>query len=120
MRQRCNYPKHSHYNNYGGKGIIVCERWESFANFYADMGPKPHGASLDRIDNDKGYCPENCRWATRKQQNRNTRANRMVTINQMTLCVVEWAELVGEKAYTIYHRLRRGWPEIEAVFGRGA
>ena len=74
MKQRCDNPKQPRYIDYGGRGISVCDKWQtSFENFLEDMGKRPEGMTLDRIDNDKGYYPENCRWATYQQQNLNKR-----------------------------------------------
>lgn len=73
MKSRCNNPKLPSYINYGGRGITYCDRWENFITFFEDMGEKPDNLTLERIDNEKGYCKENCTWATRADQNRNTR-----------------------------------------------
>lgn len=73
MRKRCNNPNDKAYKNYGGRGIIICNSWEDFNNFITDMGPRPDGKSLDRVNNDGNYEPSNCRWATRLEQNRNKR-----------------------------------------------
>tara|TARA_B110000858_G_C17353512_1_gene272040 strand:- start:71 stop:466 length:396 start_codon:yes stop_codon:yes gene_type:complete len=74
MKQRCNNQKHSAFHNYGGRGIKVCDRWlKSFVHFLEDMGIRPDNKTLDRIDNDKGYSPDNCRWATSKEQIANSR-----------------------------------------------
>jgi hypothetical protein len=127
MQQRCFNPKCKSYPNYGGRGITVCERWlgdDGLINFIADMGRKPPGMSLDREDNDGPYSPENCRWATRQQQQRNRRANFYVTIDGETKCVTEWAEIKGIKVLTVFKRIRKfGWtPEraiTEPILGSG-
>lgn len=109
----CNSP---HYKNYGGRGIGVCERWLNFKNFLEDMGDRPIGMSLDRIDNNKGYLPDNCRWATRKQQQNNRRNNKVYTINGITKNQSQWLEHFGIKYSTFSMRVYAyKWPVIEAL-----
>jgi hypothetical protein len=108
MVDRCTRPSVPNFAFYGARGITVCERWRTFENFYADMGNRPDGMSLDRRDNTRGYEPENCRWAALKVQSRNTRSNRLLTLNGKTATVAEWAELLGMPPQTIASRLRRG------------
>lgn len=118
MRERCCDKNNPAYKNYGGRGVRVCEEWQqSFEAFYRDMGPRPAADyELDRFpDNDGPYCKSNCRWTTRIQQARNRRNNRLITIDDETHCVSEWAEIMGIKGYVIRLRLRRGWTERDAV-----
>lgn len=116
MKVRCMNPKSRARQNYGGRGITVCERWFDFANFYADMGPRPSPEhSLDRIDNSKGYELGNCRWATDSEQGRNKRNNSMLTLNGETLCITEWAARTGLKRRTIQARLIYGWSVERAL-----
>lgn len=118
MVARCSNVKHKQYDSYGGRGITVCDRWlgnEGFANFLSYMGDRPDGCSLDRVDNDKGYSPDNCRWATVKVQQRNTRGNRMATCDGKTQCVAAWAEEVGVPWYLIRNRLEQGWSDERAI-----
>lgn len=77
MRQRCDNPEHTAYHNYGGRGIAYCAAWDDFAVFLSDMGAAPAGGTLERIDNNKGYAPDNCRWVTKKEQGRNRRTNKL-------------------------------------------
>jgi hypothetical protein len=117
MIERCHWPQHADYWRYGGRGIIVCARWrESFQNFLSDMGPRPTGMSLDRHPNNNGnYEPSNCRWATRKQQQRNMRSNRIIVVAGESLCVAEAAERYGKPRALVANRLRAGWSPAEAL-----
>lgn len=110
MWARCTNPKRPEWHCYGERGITVCDRWKDFANFYADMGPRPSNKhTLDRINNAGNYEPPNCRWATRKQQMRNVRYNHHLTLNGETLCLAEWAERIGIHQTTLARRLKSGW-----------
>lgn len=96
MLHRCYNPSNANYRYYGGRGIRVCERWrKSRRAFVSDMGPRPEGMTLDRIDNDGDYEPGNCRWATRTEQQNNTRLTHFVEINGTRLSVSEWARKIG-------------------------
>lgn len=110
MLQRTSNPKANSYKNYGARGIEVCERWrESFENFYADMGEPPTSShTLDRKDNDGNYEPDNCRWVTRKTQQRNTRGNRIVHWRGRDMCVAEVAELERVPVARLYQGLYKG------------
>lgn len=115
MKHRCDNPNNSQYKDYGGRGITYDPSWKTFSGFIADMGDKPIGTSIDRINNNLGYSKENCRWATRKQQQRNTRSNRHITYKGETRCLSEWNEIMGYKEDTIKDRLRQGWDELKAL-----
>jgi hypothetical protein len=121
MKQRCLNPKHNSYPHYGGRGITIHPTWiASFAAFYADLPPRPSPKhTLGRIDNDGPYAPGNVRWETLKEQRRNTRVNRLLTIHGVTKPLIVWAEEVGVPRSTIEGRLRNRWTEEQAVFGRG-
>lgn len=120
--KRCENPKAVGYANYGGRGITVCERWRhDFPAFLSDMGPKPSPKhSIDRIDNSGSYSPENCRWATRTEQSRNSRHNRWITCFGKTLILADWARETGISKDTIRDRLNRGWPVERALAGSSA
>jgi hypothetical protein len=111
MKRRCINPFDSAYPNYGGRGISVCDRWMSFENFLADMGERPPGLTIERIDNEQGYSPENCRWASIKEQLRNQRRNRKIEHLGVTMIMADWAEAVGIKADTLAKRLERMGPQ---------
>lgn len=109
MISRCKYKELPEYKDYAGRGITVCDSWLTFENFYNDMKPFPDDLTLDRIDNSKGYYKENCRWATSKQQTRNTRKNLYITIDGVTNCLSAWAEISGIKYSTLLRRIKAGW-----------
>jgi hypothetical protein len=110
MRKRCQNPTDVGYNEYGSRGITVCARWASFAAFLDDMGPKPSPLhSIDRIDNEGPYSPENCRWATSQQQARNRRSNRLVKFKGKMMCLAEAIEASGQSFQLVKTRLYRGW-----------
>lgn len=114
MLQRCNNPKHKSYPQYGGRGVRVCDHWRVFENFYADMG-EPDGLTLDRIDVNGNYEKSNCRWATIKEQGRNMRSNRLLTLHGETRPMAYFTEKYGLSANLIADRLRRGWTVERAI-----
>lgn len=117
MKRRCHNPQDPAYCHYGARGVIVCERWyRSFANFVADMGPKPSpGHSLDRKDNDGSYSPENCRWATTAQQCRNRRNNIVLEFGGRKQVLTDWAQELGLPVSMVNLRIRRGWSVEKAL-----
>jgi hypothetical protein len=119
MMSRCHNPAATGYSRYGGRGIKVCERWMEFENFLADMGEAPTAMTLDRRDNNGPYSPENCRWATRREQNNNSSGNRVVEAFGRAQTVAQWAREVGIKYQTLYRRLTFcGWPAERALSER--
>ena len=118
MVQRCTDPADHKYKSYGGRGIRVCDRWlNSYEAFCDDMGTRPSlQHSIDRIDNDRSYEPSNCRWATPVEQGRNRRDNRMITVDNVTRCLAEWAELSGIRQRLISARIDKlKWDPRRAV-----
>lgn len=120
MIQRCYRAGHISYKNYGGRGIVVCDRWKnSFPNFLTDLGLKPTPRHwLDRIDTNGNYEPGNCRWATPKEQLRNTRRNRIVEYQGKAMCMSELSEVTGILCSRLRWRIDNGWSVQEAVDGR--
>lgn len=95
MRRRCSAKKDTSFHRYGARGISVCERWSEYSNFLSDMGERPEGTSLDRIDGSKGYSKDNCRWATAIEQAKNTKKNVWLTHEGRTMCQADWARELG-------------------------
>lgn len=109
MLSRCRNPKTIGFANYGGKGITVSKRWYKFENFYIDMGHRPEGTSLERINNDRGYSKVNCRWATPKEQANNQTTSRFLRHKGKRQTVAQWADELGVSKYTLFSRLNYGW-----------
>jgi hypothetical protein len=115
MKARCLNPRSCSFENYGGRGITICDKWLSFAGFYEDMGPTYHdGLTIDRIDNSLGYYKENCRWATHAQQNCNKRDNQTVTFQGETKTVSQWSDYLGIPYRTLAYRVKH-WPLERAL-----
>jgi len=115
IRARCYNQNDPAYSNYGGRGIKLCERWQSFENFYHDMGVRPSGMSIERIDNNGDYCPSNCKWATATEQGNNKRNNIWITALGSCMTVSQWAEKVGVKRGTLARRFYLGWDHPRIV-----
>lgn len=116
MLSRCRSETNPRWEAYGGRGIKVCERWLDFANFLEDMGPRPSPKhSLDRVNPNGNYCPENCRWATSVEQQNNRRNNRTIDFNGVSQTVAEWSRQLGMKYMTLVSRLNRGWSVEKAL-----
>jgi hypothetical protein len=118
MKRRCDNPSIKQFKAYGGRGIKVCSRWvSSYATFEADMGERPKGYTLERIDNDGDYTPENCKWASRKEQQRTQGWTRYVEIEGVKYKAVDLAEKIGIKTDTLTARVDNGWP-LEKIMQR--
>lgn len=117
MWARCTDKRHRYYADYGGRGIKVCARWKRFESFLADMGERPKGKTLNRVDNNKGYSKGNCKWATWIEQHNNRRDNRMLTFKGRTQPVAAWARELGVRYSTVLMRLTRGWSTRRALTG---
>ena len=115
--RRCYEPKDKKYQRYGLRGIRVCDRWHDVNNFIDDNAAEYEpGKSIDRKDNNGHYAPENCRWTTAAQQNRNYSRNVIVEHDGRRLCVADWSSELGLKASKVYDRIARGWDPARALF----
>lgn len=117
MISRCYDSANKNYKHYGGRGLTVCEEWrKSVLQFDADMGDRPEGTTLERIDVNGSYCPSNCRWASQKEQTRNARSNLVLEFDGKKQCLGAWAEELGINYSTLYGRVvTKGWP-LEKAF----
>lgn len=115
MKLRCYSPKNSHFKNYGARGIVVSSDWLKFENFYRDMGKRPKGTSLDRIDNNGNYCKDNCRWGTQYEQSNNRTNTKRLTYKGITKSAKQWSDDLGISPKNILARLKYGWSVEEAL-----
>lgn len=116
MKYRCEWSTSKDYPNYGGRGIKICKQWsESFSRFLEDMGERPTGTTIDRIDPNGDYEPRNCRWATPKKQANNQRRSVIIEINGESRPASEWARIYGLESKTVLYRIRAGWSPLKAL-----
>jgi len=115
MKDRCSNKNNPAFHNYGGRGVTVCSRWMIFENFLADMGEAPPAMSLERKDNNKGYCKNNCKWASVVEQGNNRRTNKLIAIGGQLKTIAEWERVFGIAKGRACARLNRGW-SIENAF----
>lgn len=115
MRQRCLNPNHPQWEDWGGRGISFCQKWETFEGFFEDMGSPKDGETLERLDNSKGYSKDNCEWRSHLAQNNNRRSNRVIENEGKRLTITQWSREREINHSTLNQRLRRGWSEEEAL-----
>lgn len=115
MKARCLRKTHPRFSEWGGRGIKICERWLIFENFLNDMGEAGEYLSIDRIDNNGDYCPENCKWSTTKEQNRNKNNRKILTANGKSLSVSQWCEELNISRSTLNSRIIRGWTDEKII-----
>lgn len=120
MFKRCEQVTHPHYRSYGGSGISVCDEWRTFEAFFADMGERPEGKTIDRINPSLGYFKENCRWASAVEQIANRKNAVLLSIGNLAKTARQWSIDTGTPEPTIAWRFKKGWSAEEAVFGRNA
>jgi len=115
MKERCSNPGNNRWKSYGGKGIKVCEHWGKFENFLSDMGARPKGKTLDRIENDDDYCPENCKWSTPKEQSHNRTNTVYIEYHGVTLPLVKWSSITGIAGFVLRYRVDAGWSKFDTL-----
>lgn len=115
MKTRCCNPRSAGFRFYGGRGITICTRWQSFENFYVDMGDRPVGKTLDRIDTNGPYSPMNCRWATAEEQRNNKRSLHILTVDGESKTITQWSKYLGMGRATLSNRILRGWSPERAI-----
>lgn len=115
MKQRCCNKNHKSFKEYGGRGIGICKRWDKFENFFIDMGFRPKGKTLGRINNNLGYKKSNCRWETYKQQARNRRNGHYLKAFGKEKTLAEWSEITGIGGDTLWKRVERGFSPEEVI-----
>lgn len=120
MRYRCNNKRAKAYPSYGGRGIKVCTEWDDFSTFHewSMKNEYQEGLSIDRINNDDGYYPENCRWANYNEQSNNRRSSHYLTHNGKTLSATQWARELGLNAHTVFSRIRKGGLSVEEILSQ--
>lgn len=115
MIQRCDDPHTNGYENYGGRGIRICERWRTYENFVADLGERPARMTLERLDSDRDYEPDNCRWASMREQQNNKRNTRYLMIDGTRHTYADAARHYGINVNVLAYRLSAGWPLLNAL-----